>query len=51
MAAQAAGMVGAGMKPLPVVYIFCQRVYLPVSQKSYANLLRVRLGQDVVQRR
>ena len=33
------------MKPLPRVYIFASGVTLPVSQKSYANLPRVREGQ------
>ena len=35
-----------GMKLLPRVYILARGQTLPVSQKSYANLPRVKLGQE-----
>ena len=37
--------LGEGMKPLPRVYIFASGQIIPVSQKSYANLPLVKLGQ------
>ena len=35
-----------GIKPLPRVYILAMGQILPVSQKSYLNTPRVRLGQE-----
>ena len=38
--------LGEGMKPLPSVYILARGQIMPVSQKSYANTPRVKLGQE-----